>query len=65
MKFLDGKSSKREKSCIGVFYVYLAFVACNLPIICVNIAEKIDDERSILTYKLNLYTMVNLYLLFY
>ena len=56
-------AARERKATFGVFYVYLAFVACNLPIICVNIAEKIDDENPILTYKLNLYTMVNLILL--
>ena len=56
-------AARERKAAFGVFYVYLAFVACNLPIICVNIAEKIDDENPILTYKLNLYTMVNLILL--
>ena len=56
-------AARERKAAFGVFYVYLAFVACNLPIICVNIAAKIDDENPILTYKLNLYTMVNLILL--
>ena len=56
-------AARERKAAFGVFYVYLAFVACNLPMICVNIAEKIDDENPILTYKLNLYTMVNLILL--
>ena len=56
-------AARERKAAFGVFYVYLAFVACNLPIICVNIAYRIGDERPILTYKLNLYTMVNLILL--
>ena len=56
-------AARERKAAFGVFYVYLAFVACNLPIICVNIAFRIDDERPILTYKLNLYTMVNFILL--
>ena len=56
-------AARERKAAFGVFYVYLAFVACNLPIICVNIAFRIDDERPILTYKLNLYTMVNFTLL--
>ena len=56
-------AARERKAAFGVFYVYLAFVACNLPMICVNIAFRIDDERPILTYKLNLYTMVNFILL--
>ena len=57
-------AARERKAAFGVFYVYLAFVACNLPIICVNIAGKIIDiERPYLVYKLNLYTMVNLILL--
>ena len=57
-------SARERKAAFGVFYVYLAFVACNLPMICVNIALKINDiERPFLAYKLNLYTMVNFILL--
>ena len=56
-------AARERKAAFGVLYVYLAFVACNLPMICVNIAFRIDDERPILTYKLNLYTMVNFTLL--
>ena len=57
-------AARERKAAFGVFYVNLAFVACNLPIICFNIAGKIIDiERPFLVYKLNLYTMVNLILL--
>ena len=49
-------AARERKAAFGVFYVYLTFVACYLPQICFNIAEKIIDiERPFLAYKVNLH----------
>ena len=49
-------AARERKAAFGVFYVYLTFVACYLPRICFNIAEKIIDiEQPVLVYKVNLH----------
>ena len=49
-------AARERKAAFGVFYVYLTFVACYLPPICFNIAEKIIDiEQPVLVYKVNLH----------
>ena len=49
-------AARERKAAFGVFYVYLTFVACYLPQICFNIAQKIIDiERPFLVYKVNLH----------
>ena len=49
-------AARERKVAFGVFYVYLTFVACYLPQIAFNIAEKlIDIERPFLVYKVNLH----------
>ena len=50
-------AARERKAAFGVFYVYLTFVACYLPPICFNIAEKIIDiEQPVLVYKVNLHS---------
>ena len=52
-------ATRERKAAFGVFYVYLAFMACYLPIICFNIAENvIGTERTSLGYKVNLYLTI-------
>ena len=49
-------AARERKAAFGVLYVYLTFVACYLPQICFNIAQKIIDiERPVLVYKVNLH----------
>ena len=49
-------AARERKAAFGVFYVYLTFVACYLPQICSNIADKIIDiGRPVLVYKVNLH----------
>ena len=52
-------ATRERKVAYGVFYVYLALMACYLPIICFNIAENvIGPVRTSLTYKVNLYVTI-------
>ncbi|CAH3188297.1 unnamed protein product, partial [Porites evermanni] len=45
-------ATRERKAAFGVFYVYLALMACYLPIICFNIAENvIGPVRTSLMYK--------------
>ena len=56
-------AARERKAAFGVFYVYLTFVACYLPRICFNVAEKIIDiKRFVLVYKVNLHLTVLLVL---
>ena len=56
-------AARERKAAFGVFYVYLIFVACYLPRICFNVAEKIIDiKRFVLVYKVNLHLTVLLVL---
>ena len=48
-------ATRERKAALGIFYVYLALMACYLPIICFNIAENvIGPVRTSLGYKVNL-----------
>ena len=52
-------ATRERKAAFGVFYVYLALMACYLPIICFNIAENvIGPVRTSLGYKVNLYLTI-------
>lgn len=56
-------AARERKGALAVFYVYLAFVASYLPIICFNIVEKVNGpERNVLRYKVNLYVTILLVL---
>ena len=52
-------ATRERKAALGIFYVYLALMACYLPIICFNIAENvIGPVRTSLGYKVNLYVTI-------
>ena len=52
-------ATRERKAAFGVFYVYLALMACYLPIICFNIVENvIGPVRTSLLYKVNLYLTI-------
>ena len=52
-------ATRERKAAFGVFYVYLALMACYLPIICFNIVENvIGPVRTSLMYKANLYLTI-------
>ena len=52
-------ATRERKAALGIFYVYLALMACYLPIICFNIAENvIGPVRTSLMYKVNLYLTI-------
>ena len=52
-------ATRERKAALGVFYVYLALMACYLPIICFNIVENvIGPVRTSLMYKVNLYLTI-------
>ena len=52
-------ATRERKAALGIFYVYLALIACYLPIICFNIAENvIGPVRTSLGYKVNLYLTI-------
>ena len=52
-------ATRERKAAFGIFYVYLALMACYLPIICFNIAENvIGPVRTSLRYKVNLYLTI-------
>ena len=52
-------ATRERKAAFGVFYVYLALMACYLPIICFNIAENVTGPvRTSLGYKVNLYLTI-------
>ena len=52
-------ATRERKGAFGVFYVYLALMACYLPTICFNIAENvIGPVRTSLGYKVNLYLTI-------
>ena len=52
-------ATRERKAAFGVFYVYLALMACYLPIICFNIVENvIGPVRTSLMYKVNLYLTI-------
>ena len=52
-------ATRERKAALGVFYVYLALMACYLPIICFNIAENVTGPvRTSLGYKVNLYVTI-------
>ena len=56
-------AARERKAAFGVFYVYLAFLASYLPIICFNIVEKVNGtERNVLRYNVNLYVTILLVL---
>ena len=52
-------ATRERKAALGAFYVYLALMACYLPIICFNIVENvIGPVRTSLLYKVNLYLTI-------